>query len=242
MITVALQGGLGNQLFQIAAGNSIAVSSGRDLRLPETPKTHHSSANYYDTILRSWRDRVRDSGDCETLHEPSYVFRQWSLPVGPVRLCGYFQNYRYIAPGFPDTLTLPNVSPLDGAFLHIRGGDYVNHSFHDVGLGAYYRRAIEMFPTGTKFYIFTNDIPYAKTMPWMSAIDCTIVDEPDEVKSLALMAQCRAGGICANSTFSWWGAYLNRGDRMLVLPSKWFNDPSIYTEGYFFPGSVRCPV
>lgn len=242
MITVELQGGLGNQLFQVAAIESIATEHGRELCLPNTPKTSHSTANYYQSILRNWKDRVNDIGSCLHQHERTYAFEPWNLPSVPVKLFGYFQNYRYIPSSFSSRLVLPEVPSLDGAFIHIRGGDYVNHPLHDVKLEAYYRRAIQMFPFGTKFYVFTNDIQYTKTMTWLHDIDYSFVDEPDEVRSLALMSRCRAGGICANSTFSWWGAYINLNNRTLVVPSKWFNDPSIYVDGYFFPGCTICQV
>ena len=242
MLTVSLMGGLGNQLFQIAAGSSIAKSQGRELWLPDTPPTHHSTARYFDTILRHWKDRVRELGPSKDHYEPSYAVQEWSLPSEPVRLIGYFQQYRYISPAFPSTLAFPPVPILEGAFLHIRGGDYVNHPLHDVKLDAYYKRAIQIFPPTAIFYVFTNDREYAKTMPWLSSIDHVFLEEDDEVRALALMAQCRAGGICANSTFSWWGAYLNQLGGLRVLPSNWATDPDFPTEGYFFPGCTVCQV
>lgn len=242
MITVQLQGGLGNQLFQIAGSEYLSTLHGRDLCLPEITPTHHSSANYYQTILRQWKDRVKDIGSHADMYERTYAMEEWAIPPGPVKLYGYFQNYRYILESFASRLTLPEVPPLDGVFLHVRGGDYVNHRLHDVKLDSYYRRAVQMFAKGTKFYVFTNDIAYAKSLVWLSEIDYSFVDEPDEVRSLALMMQCRLGGICANSTFSWWGAYLNREGRTLIVPSKWFNNPSIYVDGYFFPGCTICQV
>ena len=242
MITVALQGGLGNQLFQIAAASLISKTQDRELWLPDTPKTHHSAARYYETILRLWSDRVRDIGPCAEQHEKTYSFQNWCLPPEPVRLYGYFQNYRYVPADFQSTLVLPSVPSLDGAFLHIRGGDYVRHPFHDVGLSTYYERAVSHFPPGTHFHVFTNDVSYAKSLPILQKVSHSFVTDSDEVVCLAKMKACTVGGICANSTFSWWGAYLNRGTRMLILPSKWFNDPRIYVEGYFFPGSFICQV
>jgi hypothetical protein len=102
-------------------------------------------------------------------------------------------------------------------------------------------RAVQQFPVGTHFYVLTNDVSYAKTIPVLQTISYTFVEEPDEVRALWTLARCRDGGICANSTFSWWGAYLNP-DRTIVLPSKWFNDPSMPIEGYFFPRSLTVPV
>jgi glycosyl transferase family 25 len=54
------------------------------------------------------------------------------------------------------------------------------------------------------------------------------------------MSQCQ-GGICPNSSFSWWGARLNP-NRKLILPSKWFNDSNFYTNGYYFPEATIVDV
>jgi hypothetical protein len=224
MLTINLQGGLGNQLFQVAAAETIARESGKKLVLPPCPPTHHSSQDYFRSILA---DFAQSQGDCSSAE---------------VKLDGYFQTYTTIPPTFRERLVCPpDIPSLLGAFLHIRGGDYVNHWLHDVGLSTYYRRAVQQFPAGTHFYVFTNDVSYAKTIPVLQTISHTFVEEPDEVRALWTLARCRDGGICANSTFSWWGAYLNP-DRTLVLPSKWFNDRWMPIEGYYFPRSITIPV
>lgn len=244
MLTIHMQGGLGNQLFQLAALESISKRNlaSMFLETSTSPSTNHSRRNYFQSIFLEWNRIPRRKLPVEVLDEPSYEFREWKLVRSATKLQGYFQNYKYISDKFLETLWLPNVTSLPGAFLHIRGGDYVQHPLHGVNLESYYSQAIQMFPEGTKFYVFTNDIPYAKTLSFLEKVDYEFVDERDEVCALALMKNCLVGGICANSTFSWWGAYLNRKNRTLVLPSKWFNDPSIYVNGYFFPGSVICPV
>lgn len=244
MITVSLQGGLGNQLFQLAALDSISKQTGRTPYLEETqtPNTHHSKEDYFQSIFLESKTILRTHLPAQTIYEPSYAFRQWDLPPSHAKLIGYFQNHQYISEPFLESLWLPNVPSLTGAFLHIRGGDYINNPFHSIDLTSYYERAVALFPKGTTFYVFTNDIPYAESLSFLRNLSCVLVEEPNEVRTLAYMKNCTLGGICANSTFSWWGAYLNRKDRTLVLPTKWFNDASIYIDGYFFPGSVQCPV
>ena len=241
-LTVSLQGGLGNVLFQIAGGSSIAKKNNYQFCLTDLPKTHHSEEDYYSSILQKWKCYYSSIDNPIDIHEQSYAYSDWTFPPNnALRLCGYFQNYKYIDSDFVDSLVLPEVDTLHGAFLHIRGGDYVNHWFHDVKLNYYYSRAIQQFPSNTKFYVMTNDIPYAQTLSFLKTINHEFVDEKNEVRTLALMKNCTLGGICPNSTFSWWGGYLNRS-RTIVLPSKWFNDPRMYVEGYFFPGSVVIPV
>ena len=242
MLAVRLNGGLGNQLFQLAAGETIATETGKQFCIASTtsPTNIHTNRNYFESILQQWRDTPTLPENAQHVTEPSFEKQTWSLPSGPVCLDGYFQNWRYISPTFTSRLALSTGPPLRGAFIHIRGGDYVNHWLHDVKLSEYYQRAITYFPRGTHFFVFTNDIPYARTLPFLSTISHTIVNA-DELISLAQMASCTLGGICANSSFSWWGAYLNPG-RTIVMPDKWYNDNREYTEGYYFPGVIRCRV
>lgn len=240
MLSVNIKGGLGNQLFQLAAGQTIAVQTNRSFYITTTqsPETHHSTQNYFDTVFRHYKKYYQTVSSHTEISEDSYEYRTWSLNDERVCIDGYFQNYRYIRPEFISTLSLPDdTMKLDGAFLHIRGGDYVNHFLHDVGLDTYYRRAIALFPPGTHFFIFTNDEPYAKTKQFLDTVSHSFVRSDDELISLVRMSHCTLGGICANSTFSWWGGYLNP-NRQIILPSKWFNQPNFYIEGYFFPGST----
>lgn len=244
MLTVRFGGGLGNQLFQLAGSSSVAKSLGYTFYLSNepTPPTHHSQENYFDSIFQNWTHLRRDVDSVpETIGEHGYEINPWKERIGDrhhVRLDGWFQNHGYIRDDFVDSLVLPETPVLHGAFLHIRGGDFVNNWSHDIGLDDYYARAVEQFPVDTMFYIFTNDVAYAKSRPILSTIRHEFVHEPDELKALSSMRNCSVGGICANSTFSWWGAFLRRKDRILVVPSRWFAHSWIHVGGYFFPGSI----
>lgn len=244
MLAIQLKGGLGNQLFQIAAADTISLETGRKLCLvnDRSPKTVHNDNNYFESVLSSWKNRPILPSPYTIVTEPSFAKHDWSgLLHTNLCLDGYFQNWKYVHPSFQSKLCLPSSPSLPGAFLHIRGGDYVNHWVHDIGLSrGYYERALAHFPTGTHFYIFTNDTEYAKRFTFLSNIPHTFM-ESDELTSIAQMASCSAGGICANSSFSWWGAYLNP-NRTIVMPDKWFNDPGFYTDGYYFPGVQKCSV
>lgn len=244
-LDVHLMGGLGNQLFQIAALHSVARTTGRTPIL--TNISHigpHRNVSYFDTILRRWKEN-HTTVPTSTIEESSHLHSEWPALLqgrGDVRMLGYFQDYKYIAQDFIESLVFPaeclEKYPDVGTmvFLHIRGGDYVGHPIHDVGLDGYYQRAIALFP-GAHFAVFTNDRPYAQSKKWLQDIPHTYIEEPD-VESLLLMSKCK-GGICANSTFSWWGAYLNP-TRTLVLPDVWALRDAFRTEGLYFPGATIC--
>jgi hypothetical protein len=248
MITVGLAGGLGNQLFQLAAVDHIARRSGRQTIICSHTESHHSKENYFNSLFRNWSIASNPPTFPLNIQESSYVFYDWRSALDNphnARIHGYFQNWQYVDESFKERLWFntgvlakyPDIG--NKVFIHVRGGDYVNHWLHDIKLDDYYGRAIAEFPADTQFVIFTNDFPYASTRPWISGIQHTFIHE-NEVDTLLLMSKC-GGCICPNSSFSWWGAFLNQ-NRKIVMPEKWFNDPNIYIDGYYFPGVVKCSV
>lgn len=244
-----LMGGLGNWLFQVAVAVKFAQTGGVEYKLAKNhcSLSPHSSVDYFLTILSQFTTLVSTEGarttvirEPEDLQECSNIeeivgYNKNTCHV--LLVYGYYQKYKYIPRGFREMLTLPAVDDSavrDTCFIHIRGGDYVNHFLHDVKLGDYYRKCIQFMKERgiSKFSVFTNDKKYALTCEFLKDIDYEFVDAP-EIESLTLMSKCRAG-ICANSSFSWWGAYLNP-DRLICMPSKWFNN-DINISGYYFPG------
>lgn len=247
LLTVNMMGGLGNQLFQLAALTHIANTTKRRPYVQSyvNPSTH-TKLNYFETIFASFKSLHLSERPVLYFREPSLSYADWKETVKKypnAGLDGYFQDWRYVDPDFVAKLQFPDVSSKypgvkEGIFLHIRGGDYVGNAFHDIGLDAYYRRALAHFPDA-HFFVVTNDPEYAKSRPFMQGLNHTMVLEP-ELETLYLMSQC-AGGICANSSFSWWGAYLNP-TRKIVMPDRWYADRNLSTVGYYFPGVIRCQV
>lgn len=240
MITVELQGGLGNQLFQLAFLDYMSEKTGKlaYINSLESPITVHSNEQYYYTLFKNWKCLYRKE-HAEIIQENNKMrFQEFKIPSANVSFLGYFQRWEYVHPikeSFIKKLSFntailqkyPNISKK--VFIHIRGGDYKGNSFHQVNLTSYYKRCIALFPE-SEFVVFTNDIPYAKTFG-----DFPIITE-NEVDTLFLMSKC-AGCICANSSFSWWGAYLNQ-NRKICLPSKWFLCETMDISGYHFNNSI----
>ncbi len=130
--------------------------------------------------------------------------------------------------------------------VHIRRGDYVTigkvADVHGILPISYYKNACEMivgkFPNAT-FFIFSDDIKWAeenfpRNYPAVFVSSSNISDHEE----LKLMSSCKHN-IIANSTFSWWGAWLNENkDRVAISPAKWFksgnyNTGNIVPKGWF---------
>jgi len=113
--------------------------------------------------------------------------------------------------------------PVDMVAIHVRRGDYVNNPFYvDLMQTDYYDRAMAEFPDAD-FLIFSDDIQWCKNQSIFNG--CEFSEDKNEVEDLNLMASCR-GHIIANSSFSWWGAYLSPYSNKIIAPSKelWYND------------------
>jgi hypothetical protein len=230
-------GGLGNQIFQIAFLEYISKINNQQLFISNltSPPTEHGGTGYYNTIFKHWSQFYKNI-DLPILNENSKMNHQDWSNLSNYKLVGYFQRHEYIPHDFISKLSFddsvlsryPDISKK--YFIHIRGGDYKGNTFHQLDLTNYYKKCLELCK-GNDFIIFTNDVDYSKkVLP-----DYPIIQE-NELDSLLLMTKC-AGCICVNSTFSWWGAFMNR-NRPIYFPTKWWNDPSMDPSGLYFPGCI----
>lgn len=247
--TIQLMGGLGNQLFQVAFADLLSKYVHVALRVDPISSVKHSAQPYLSTIMKQWEHLQTVNVSRHMIEEVNMIPQNWLNIVSSypdIFLVGYFQNFQYVTHEFISKLQFstsvleqfPDIQ--NTVFLHIRGGDYVDHPMHDVKLDSYYQKALALFPNGTKFSVFTNDKQYALSRPYLKDIEYSFVDSGNEVDDLYLMSKCK-GGICANSTFSWWGAFINP-NRQLILPSKWWNDENWYSKGLYFNGCTIVEV
>ena len=180
---------------------------------------------------------------------PHADFTQWvpSLVRPPVILDGYYQCIDFLTPienELRDRILLgldehilkvkelyKNVDFSKAAFLHVRRGDYLEKSnFHYLQSIDYYTEAYTtLFGKHTSKYpstlfLFSDDVTWVSQTPQlMNLPNATIVTLSNELDCLALMSLCEAGAIVANSTFSWWGAYLGpyKYRSPISVPKKW---------------------
>jgi len=115
--------------------------------------------------------------------------------------------------------------------IHVRRGDYVKNprtnSHHGLCSISYYEKSIKKITQQTQnthFFIFSDDIKWAKKNLKTSS-PTTFVEDSKDHEDLILMSLCKHN-IIANSSFSWWGAWLNNNpNKIIIAPQKWFNDP-----------------
>lgn len=110
--------------------------------------------------------------------------------------------------------------------IHIRRGDYQStRNYHGILSEDYYLRAINHFPNSEIFWVFSDDLHAARQLLNISEANRKIVyisppEDVDAVDSLLLFSLCKSQ-IIANSTFSWWGAFLSNDSTTTIFPKQW---------------------
>lgn len=136
------------------------------------------------------------------------------------------------------------INSTNSVSLHVRRGDYVEsahtNSVHGTCSIEYYKNAVKNIRQKIEspvFYIFSDDISWCKENFGFVKDAHFIADTVTAIDDLSLMRACQHN-IIANSTFSWWGAWLGN-DGVVVAPEKWFADSSRATDSLLPAGWVR---
>jgi hypothetical protein len=127
---------------------------------------------------------------------------------------------------------LNEITNTDSVSIHIRRGDYISNplvnQIHGVCNTQYYYLAIDLLKSkipNLKLFVFSDD-PKWVSQNFKPSISFSLIDNNDadnNHEDLRLMYNCKHN-IIANSTFSWWAAWLNQNpDKIVIAPSKWFN-------------------
>lgn len=182
----------------------------------------------------------------ETIREAGFAYSpQLERASGEAYLVGYWQSERYFldiaedlrreliskAPDFCPTELLSQLSTEATVSLHVRRGDYVTNTSAAIHHGTcgpeYYAKAIRHISqriSSPRFVVFSDEIAWARENIQLPS-NAIFVDSDTEtpaIRDILLMASCRHN-IIANSSFSWWGAWLGNQDRIVLAPSTWFS-------------------
>ncbi len=200
----------------------------------------------------------------EVFRERSFAFDPGVLALrGNVLLEGYWQSERYFhdvaetlrrefalkaAPSARSAAVAERIRGCNAISVHVRRGDYVSSPEasrrHGVCDADYYRRAAEIIARAEPqphFFLFSDD-PAWTGENLRLRFPASLVDsagDEDAAEHLQLMSLCRHH-VIANSSFSWWGAWLNpRPDKRVIAPQKWFNESANDTRDLIPGGWTR---
>jgi len=228
--------GLGNQLFQVANIISLAIDYNYKAIFPDMQSDMFGG--YTDNIFSN----VDISGDksfvTSTYSEPTFGYNKIEC-IPNMELHGYFQSEKYFVhnrDAILDYYSIPHhiydyiykkyntlINSTNSVSVHVRRGDYVALKHKHILLSEtdYYDKSLALFPEHT-FYIFSDDIEWC--MGNFNGDNVVFINMEDDIIDLYLMSLCKHN-IIANSSFSWWGAWVNGNiDKTVVAPSKWFGD------------------
>lgn len=200
--------------------------------------------------------------DHKIIHESH--FKNVNVIADDVLLLGYWQNSKYFSAHLQDlkNIFVPisvssrasadalKMRESNSVSIHIRRGDYISNpnalKNHGICSIEYYKQAIGyILETVGKpvFFIFSDDIPWVEEnlSKLFSKNDCLYMKGNTQEEDLWLMSNAKHH-IIANSSFSWWGAYLASDETQIVVsPTPWFDIPQRYTSDPSQPKWKRFP-
>jgi Glycosyl transferase family 11 len=280
MIITQLNGGLGNQMFQYAAGRCLAYSLKTELKL-DISRFRQDTFRNYDLSVFSIRENIASDADLNRVRHPlpwmikhpiktlKSVVRQdvtvryvkesqyhfdpafFNLPEN-VYLEGYWQSEKYFKkieplirqefrlhtePKAPVQELAVRIREGNAISIHIRRGDFVKNAAtnatHGVCSPDYYHQAVEKISRqvdDARFWIFSDDPAWVKENITVGYPSYYVSDHHfNNYEDMYLMSCCRHH-IIANSSFSWWGAYLDSNPgKIVIAPKRWFKKTDIST-------------
>lgn len=228
MITCDLIGRLGNQMFQQACVIAHALDIGAPYAFPSVAKGSYTGEVYFPNLPTCGPDSK------PVLWERGHHYTPIPKSFTNGRLSGYWQSEKYFKHRRKEVIELFQLPPIDQQFdcsLHIRLTDYVQFKDkHPPVTMEYLDKAIDYLHHAQNvlsILVFSDDIEAAiqmikKTDWYGTGMHFLFCDQTDPKICIRLMAGC-AHNIIANSSFSWWGAWLNPNpDKIVIAPKVWF--------------------
>jgi hypothetical protein len=231
-------GRFGNQLFQYAALYSIAKTRGYDFGVPYN---NRSVDEYNDFCLKDCFSNLSAKNSSNI--EQEFFFQ----PIGfkynagifgipdDTDICGYFQSekyfinyknqilneYQFNKSIKDEALNIRNITNKPVISIHVRLGDYLqNQTCHPVCSKEYYFEALNILPDDLMLFIFSDDIEKASEIFKNLKRPMVFIDTKNKFVDMCVMSMCNYH-IIANSSFSWWGAWLAESKKV-IAPSQWF--------------------
>ncbi len=227
MVTFNNAGRLGNWMFECATAMAYALQHDLNFTVPNETSNPKWNPIYCSHLIN---DSYNPGLEKVHLWETKHSYEE--LPYNPswkdknIIIEGYRQTAKYFDNYRNEIIYLLNFpyKKMDGyVSVHVRRGDYVTlRDKHPEVTIEWYEKAMSMFPD-YKFKFFSDDISWCMEA-FAHRSDCEYSGNTDEQSDLVEMSWCELQ-ICSPSTFSWWGAYLNKNeDKKVIFPQFWFSE------------------
>ena len=246
-IIVSPSAGLGNQLFQIANGYALAKRNNKKLLIHSVWNgMSKSRPSYWRTFLKNLKPYLihpKDSKKIKKYKEPTFSYTSICILYKSIILEGYYQSEKYFEEykeeikslfQIPEELKPTGSEDFKNGIcvaIHVRRGDYLKHQdFHIPMVKEHYTKSKqnieEKLGIIPNYYYFSDDIEYTKSMFKDETKESDkFISGYKDYEELYLMSLCDHF-IIANSTFSWWAAYLSstqsEESKIVIAPNPWF--------------------
>jgi hypothetical protein len=233
-----LMGGLGNYLFQISAAYALSIKYNKDLFFDIVDI--HTGHNSYKTYINNFFKKIKFKeleNDYWVYNEPLFEYKEIPYQGGNLKLIGYFQSDKYFKDYRKEILDIFDLNDelknklkikfkkeLNGntCSIHVRRGDYLSlQNYHTSLQLSYYENAVKYIGEDKNYLIFSDDINWCiENFNFIK--NKTFISNNKDYEDMYLMSLCD-DNIIANSSFSWWGAWLNKNkNKKVVYPKEWF--------------------
>lgn len=256
-VTNKLNGRIGNCLFEIATAYSLSLETEKkyicDISDHIVDSLQLDYKNYTTNIFRNLEfDSIKF--DYLDYREKSNEYASIDFYENNLKLFGYFQSEKYFVKYREKILKLFEIDDVtkeylsekysnslegDACSIHVRRGDYLKYDYNHTVLSIeYYRKACHLIGLLNKFLIFSDDLEWCKEN-FNFLPNILFVENNKDYEDLYLMSMCKHH-IIANSSFSWWGSWLNsHNNKKVIAPKNWFgpdlshlNTKDLYCEGW----------
>lgn len=291
MIITKLMGGLGNQMFQYAAGKALALRNNTDLALDlswferealdaDTPRDFELDCFNFKEKCISQNEYLMNDEDISAINKilkkignpkrtQVNIFKEkshsYNLDFANLKnniyLEGYWQSEKYFKnyrkellyafsfknnPNELNKKMMEEMASTNSVSIHVRRGDYASNpsttSFHGLMGLDYYRSAIKIMQDKVydpHFYIFSDDPEWTRENIKIKSPTTFISHNTKGYEDMRLMTHSK-NHIIANSSFSWWGAWLStHKNRVVISPEAWFQNKSVDTKDIAAEGWLK---
>lgn len=220
-------GRIGNQMFQYASLRGIAANNGYSVAIPPSPAMDEYRDHQMRRIFKLNSGVIHETTSFMSVSERGFQFDENLFNNCPdnVDVIGYLQSERYFSHIREEllqdfTFRRSYDKPFENyVSVHVRRTDYVGQpQYHPVCEDSYYHAALDILGDSLPVVVFSDDIQWCR-----ENIKADVYMEGTTAEQDLFLMSMADHNIIANSSFSWWGAWLNKNPKKnIICPRQWF--------------------